>query len=111
MLNTPFCGDMVFPSGALILSNSIYRHHQGLERCGHDPEILHFSQAWVCRYGGTHVNDVGSNFLPGYRSVLYMGIGLAGLGLVIFTAFIFASWRNYRADRNMEQINRHWGNI
>ena len=35
----------------------------------------------------TYVNDDGKDVLKGYRGALYMGVGLAGLGVIIATGF------------------------
>ncbi|KAJ5083072.1 hypothetical protein N7532_012115 [Penicillium argentinense] len=47
----------------------------------------------------THVNDAGRNVLRGYRGALYMGIGLAGIGLIVSICFMLMSWRRYHAEQ------------
>ncbi|KAI9932481.1 hypothetical protein ASPWEDRAFT_22257 [Aspergillus wentii DTO 134E9] len=79
--------DMSFPSGTLILSNSMSRHHQGLAGSLVSTTV-NYSISLGLGFAGTvesHVNDGGNNVLRGYRGALYMGIGLAGLGLMIST--------------------------
>ncbi|KAJ5700827.1 hypothetical protein N7536_003840 [Penicillium majusculum] len=94
--------DMSFPSGTLILSNSMPRHHQGLA-ASLVATTVNYSISLGLGFAGTvetHVNDVGHNVLRGYRGALYMGIGLASLGLVLSICFMFTSWRKYRSNQN-----------
>lgn len=93
--------DMSLPSGTLILSKAMHRHHQGLA-----PSLVattvNYSISLGLGFAGTvesHVNDEGRNVLRGYRGALYMGIGFAGLGLVVSICFMWASWRRYRATK------------
>ncbi|KAJ5730664.1 uncharacterized protein N7483_005172 [Penicillium malachiteum] len=93
--------DMSFPSGTLILSNSMHRHHQGLA-ASLVATTVNYSISLGLGFAGTvetHVNDGGNNVLRGYRGALYMGIGLAGLGLFVSICFMFSSWRRCRAER------------
>ncbi|KAJ5797314.1 uncharacterized protein N7503_006610 [Penicillium pulvis] len=101
-LITPFGMDMSFPSGTLILSNSMHRHHQGLA-ASLVATTVNYSISLGLGFAGTvetHVNDGGKDILQGYRGALYMGIGLAGLGLFISILFMIASWKQYRAKRS-----------
>ena len=89
--------DMSFPSGTLILSNAMHRHHQGLAAYL-VATTVNYSISLGLRFAGTvesHVNDPSRNVMRGYRGALYMGIGLAGLSLAISICFMWASWRRY----------------
>jgi hypothetical protein len=90
---------MSFPSGTLILSNSMPRHHQGLA-ASLVATTVNYSISLGLGFAGTvetHVNAGGREVLRGYHGALYMGIGLAGLGLLISILFMIASWKQYRA--------------
>lgn len=92
---------MSFPSGTLILSNAMPRHHQGLA-ASLVATTVNYSISLGLGFAGTvetHVNDGGRNVLRGYRGALYMGIGLAALGLVLSICFMFTSWRKYRSNQ------------
>ncbi|KAJ5505223.1 hypothetical protein N7453_004180 [Penicillium expansum] len=89
--------DMSFPSGTLILSNSMPHHHQGLA-ASLVVTTVNYSISLGLGFAGTvetHVNEGGHNVLQGYRGALYMGIGLASLGLVLSICFMFTSWRQH----------------
>lgn len=86
---------MSFPSGTLILSNSMPHHHQGLA-ASLVTTTVNYSISLGLGFAGTvesNVNDGGRNVLRGYRGALYLGIGFAGLGLVVSILFMFVSWR------------------
>ena len=92
---------MSFPSGTLILSNAMHRHHQGLA-ASLVATTVNYSISLGLGFAGTvesHVNDAGRNVLRGYRGALYMGIGLAGLGLLVSICFMWASWRRHYAAK------------
>ncbi|KAE8341758.1 hypothetical protein BDV24DRAFT_150881 [Aspergillus arachidicola] len=93
--------DMSFPSGTLILSNSMSHHDQGLA-ASLVTTTVNYSISLGLGFAGTvesNVNDGGRNVLWGYRGALYLGIGLAGLGLVVSILFMFVSWRRSQASR------------
>ncbi|CAI7643587.1 unnamed protein product [Penicillium glandicola] len=94
--------DMSFPSGTLILSNSMPRHHQGLA-ASLVATTVNYSISLGLGFAGTvetHVNEGGQNVLQGYRGALYMGVGLASLGLVLSICFMFTGWRQYRNQKS-----------
>lgn len=39
-----------------------------------------------------HVNEDGKAVLKGYRGALYMGLGLAFLGLVVSSCYLWRTW-------------------
>lgn len=90
--------DMSFPSGTVILSNAMPRQHQGLA-ASLVTTTVNYSISMGLGFAGTvesHVNDGGGNVLKGYRGALYMGVGLAGLGLATSIGFMFVSWQRSR---------------
>lgn len=93
--------DMSFPSGTVILSNAMPKQHQGLA-ASLVTTVVNYSISMGLGFAGTvesHVNDGGKNVLRGYRGALYMGIGLAGLGLVTSLGFMLVSWGRYRKEK------------
>ncbi|KAJ6045218.1 uncharacterized protein N7446_003420 [Penicillium canescens] len=100
-ITTSWGMDMSFPSGTLILSNSMHRHHQGLA-ASLVATTVNYSISLGLGFAGTvetNINDTGHIIIRGYRGALYLGIGLAGLGLVVSICFMFTSWRRYRKDQ------------
>lgn len=94
---------MSFPSGTLILSNSMPRHHQGLA-ASLVTTTVNYSISIGLGLAGTvesNVNDGGRDTLHGYRGALYLGTGLAGLGLVTSVVFNFVTWRRYQWGRSV----------
>lgn len=92
---------MSFPSGTLILSNSMHRHQQGLA-ASLVTTVVNYSISLGLGFAGTvesRVNNGGKDALRGYRGALYLGIGFAGLGLVISVLFMLKDWRRYRQSR------------
>ncbi|KAL5363112.1 MFS general substrate transporter [Aspergillus floccosus] len=90
--------DMSFPSGTLILSNSMPRQHQGLA-ASLVTTTANYSISLGLGFAGTvesNMNEGGRNVLRGYRGALYLGIGFAGLGLVISMLYMLVSWRRHR---------------
>jgi hypothetical protein len=85
---------MSFPSGTLILSNAMPRRHQGLA-ASLVSTVVNYSIALGLGFAGTvevHVNDNGRNVLQGYRGALYLGTGLAGLGVGVSVLYMLLSW-------------------
>ncbi|KAJ5950922.1 Major facilitator superfamily domain general substrate transporter [Penicillium vulpinum] len=90
---TPWGMDMSFPSGTLILSDSMSREHQGLAASLVNT-IVNYSISIGLGLAGTVQSQVdrgGSDTLRGYRGASYMGIGLAGLGVAIASMFFIRS--------------------
>lgn len=88
--------DMSFPSGILILSNSMPRRDQGLAAALVSTTV-NYSISLGLGFAATvesHVNDNGKDVLRGYRGALYMGVGLAGLGVITSSCYMWRTWRN-----------------
>jgi MFS family permease len=85
----PWGMDMSFPSATIILSNSMPRHHQGMA-ASLVTTVVNYSISLGLGFAGTVESRIladGGSTLQGYRSAWYMGIGLAGLGIVVALAF------------------------
>lgn len=92
---------MSFPSGTLILSNSMPRQHQGLA-ASLVTTTVNYSISLGLGFAGTvesNTNRGGSDELRGYRGALYLGIGFAGLGTLVSVLFMGVSWRRYRRQK------------
>ncbi|KAL3484798.1 MFS general substrate transporter [Aspergillus germanicus] len=98
---TPWGMDMSFPSATLILSNAMPRAHQGLA-ASLVTTTVNYSISLGLGFAGTvesRLSDGGRDPLSGYRGALYLGIGLAGLGLIMSVFFMLSHWRGYKKSR------------
>ncbi|KAG0646833.1 Drug resistance [Hyphodiscus hymeniophilus] len=86
---TPWGMDMSFPSATIILSNSMPREHQGMA-ASLVTTVVNYSISLGLGFAGTVQSRIlanGGNTLDGFRSAWYVGIGMAGLGIVVAVAF------------------------
>ncbi|KAH8895937.1 MFS general substrate transporter [Thozetella sp. PMI_491] len=101
MIITPWGMDMSFPAGTLILSNAVEKKHQGVAASLINT-VVNYSISLGLGFAGTietRVNRGGkttADTVQGYRSALYMGIGLAGLGIAVCLCFLFKTYRRRR---------------
>ncbi|KAL8693270.1 MAG: hypothetical protein Q9218_001871 [Villophora microphyllina] len=91
MIVTPWGMDMSFPAGTLILSGAMPREHQGLA-ASLVSTVVNYSISLGLGFAGTVESNVEKGMgemevLKGYRAALYMGIGLAGLGVLVAAIF------------------------
>ena len=97
----PFGMDMSFPAATLILSDAVKKEHQGIAASLVNT-VVNYGISLGVGFAGTvevHVNNGGrteEDLLKGFRGALYLGIGLAGLGLVICLAFLEKEYRRRR---------------
>ena len=90
--------DLSFPAGTLLLSNRMPKEHQGVAASLVNT-IVNYSISLALGIAGTvegHVNHGGKDLLKGYRGAWYLGIGLAGMGLVIAVLYGLSDWRKSR---------------
>jgi len=90
--------DMSFPSGILILSNSMPQQDQGVAGSLVNT-VVNYSISLGLGFAGTverYVNNDNKDVLRGYRGATYLGVGLAGLGTIIATCFLVATWTSSR---------------
>lgn len=93
MLIMPFGMDMSFPAATLILSNAVPKEHQGVGASLVNT-VVNYGIALGVGFAGTvevHVHGKGETMdekLRGFKGALFMGVGLAGLGLVVSLAFL-----------------------
>ncbi|TVY29781.1 Efflux pump [Lachnellula hyalina] len=98
----PWGMDMSFPAATLLLSNAMPRKHQGVAASLVNT-IINYSISLALGFAGTietHVNYGGKDVLRGYRGALYLGIGLAGLGVVLAMFFGLYEHRGSRKNKN-----------
>lgn len=89
----PIGMDCSFPAATLILSNAVQKEHQGIA-ASLVATIVNYSISLSLGFAGTvEMNvspgqDTREHILVGYRSALYVGIGLAGLGVFLSAVFV-----------------------
>lgn len=89
----PFGMDMSFPSASLIIAGTLPPQKQGVAGSLVNT-IINYSVALGLGIAGTvesQVNDEGRDVYAGYRGALFLGTGLAGLGVVLALADILVS--------------------
>lgn len=103
-LITAFGMDMSFPSATIYLSDTIEKSKQGVAASLVNT-MVNYSISLGLGFAATvevHVNHGGETWeqkLQGYRGALYMGTGLAGLGLAVSLAFVA---KTYWDDHKMK---------
>lgn len=104
----PWGMDMSFPASTVLLSNSVERKHQGIA-ASLVTTVVNYSISIGLGFAGTvevHVNNGGKTFndtLKGYRGAMYLGIGIAGLGIVISVLYLVKSTVQQLADGKQNQ--------
>lgn len=81
---TPFGMDMSFPSGSILISDELPPERQGTAGSLVNT-VVNYSIAFGLGLAGTvemKVNHQGSDLEKGFRGALWLGMGLAGLGIV-----------------------------
>ncbi|KAI0173504.1 major facilitator superfamily domain-containing protein [Hypoxylon sp. FL1284] len=101
----PWGMDMSFPAGTIIMSGSLPKQHQGVAASLINT-VVNYSVSLSLGFAGTVEMQVdhgglteSDNLLRGYRGALYLGIGLAGLGLAISIIFALKQTLGDRAER------------
>lgn len=90
----PWGMDSSFPAATLILSNAVSKEHQGVAASLVNT-VVNYGIALGVGFAGiveTNVHSGGHDTLEGrldgYRGGLYMGVGLAGLGVLVSLTFL-----------------------
>ncbi|KAI5197996.1 hypothetical protein E4T39_07022 [Aureobasidium subglaciale] len=81
----PWGMDMSFPSGTILLSNSMPREQQGMAASVVNT-VVNYSISISLGIAGTvdsNINRGGSDIMKGYHGALYLGLGLSGSGLLL----------------------------
>ena len=104
MLVMPFGMDMSFPASTLILSDAVAKRHQGIAASLVNT-VVNYGIALGVGFAGTvevQVNgggDTQEEILQGYRGALYMGTGLAGLGVLVCSSYLVREYLIPRARK------------
>ena len=101
MIVMPFGMDMSFPAATLILSNAVPKRHQGVAASLVNT-VVNYGIALGVGFAGTvevHVQgDPGTSdgVLRGLKGGLYMGMGLAGLGVAVCFLFLIKEFKLFK---------------
>ncbi|RFU27179.1 hypothetical protein B7463_g9159, partial [Scytalidium lignicola] len=90
LLVMPWGMDMSFPAATILLSNAMPKRHQGLAASLVNT-VVNYSISIGLGFAGTiesNLDPDGTQLLKGYRGAYYMGLGLAGGGLIISIFFV-----------------------
>ncbi|KAG0671164.1 hypothetical protein C6P45_001177 [Maudiozyma exigua] len=91
--------DFSFPGSSIILSDELPMEYQGMAGSLVNT-IVNYATSLFLGMGTTvemQINKDGTNTLGGYRSALYLGIGLGGIGFLFsFSYMIEDLWKNHR---------------
>lgn len=92
--------DMSFPAATVILSDAVPREHQGVGASLVNT-VVNYSISIALGFAGTvEYYEADGDQLKGYRSALYVSIGLAGLGVCVAATFLLKSyWVDWRSSK------------
>lgn len=99
----PWGMDMSFPAATIVLSRAMPRRHQGLAASLVNT-FVNYSISIGLGFAGTvesQVNNGGKDILRGYRGAYYMGVGLAGLGVIIALIFWFVEYHRSKVSQEI----------
>ena len=105
ILVMPWGMDMSFPSATIIMSNSVKREHQGVAASLVNT-VVNYSISIGLGIAGTvetRQNNGGLDVLKGYRSAYYVGIGLAGTGVIVAALFVFLTHLDEKKARSEDE--------
>ncbi|KAK9447837.1 YOR378W-like protein [Limtongia smithiae] len=105
---TPFGMDMSFPSGTIILSDSMPHHYQGLA-ASLIGTVVNYSIALGLGIAGSveeNRDPDATKLLVGYRAAWYVAMGLSGFGIVIGIIFAAAGHEDSE-DEIYETVSHH----
>lgn len=100
----PWGMDMSFPAATIVLSRAMPRKHQGLAASLVNT-FVNYSISIGLGFAGTvdsNVNEGGGEVLRGFRGALYMGVGFAGLGVVLALIFCLVERHRSQVSETME---------
>ena len=106
-----FCADFIFTAAAIIATNSVKRCEQGIAG-----SLISTLQLYATSIGlgfaglvEVHTNDHGMDPVRGYRSALYLGMGLAAAALALCAFGVRMpkdtrqGWQREDASPNLQQ--------
>ncbi|EJT42917.1 YMR279C-like protein [Saccharomyces kudriavzevii IFO 1802] len=90
--------DLSFPASSIILSDGLPMQYQGMAGSLVNT-VINYSASLCLGMGATvehQINKSGKNVLEGYRAAVYLGIGLASLGVLISVTYMLETVWNER---------------
>ncbi|CAD6643177.1 BAG_1a_G0042500.mRNA.1.CDS.1 [Saccharomyces cerevisiae] len=99
--------DLSFPASSIILSDGLPMQYQGMAGSLVNT-VINYSASLCLGMGGTvehQINKSGNDLLKGYRAAVYLGVGLASLGVVISVTYMLENlWNRHRKseDKSLE---------
>lgn len=103
--------DMSFPAGTMILSAAFPKHQQGLAG-SLVSTFVNYSVSIGLGFAGTveyyttkGMSDGPEKQIKGMRNAFYMGMGLAGCGVLLGSVFVILQWvQSKRASKENEKV-------
>lgn len=103
--------DMSFPAGTMILSAAFPKHQQGLAG-SLVSTFVNYSISIGLGFAGTveyystrGMEDGLEKHIKGMRNAMYMGVGLAGCGVLLAAVFVILEW--IHKGREVEEAEKH----
>ncbi|CAR21953.1 KLTH0C03806p [Lachancea thermotolerans CBS 6340] len=103
MVILSFGMDLSFPASSIILSDQLPSQYQGMAGSLVNT-MINYSMSLCLGVSGTaerQVNKDGTDLLKGYRAALYVGIGLASVGIFVSGAYAIEDWWTRRRERSV----------
>lgn len=103
MIILSFGMDLSFPASSIILSDQLPSQYQGMAGSLVNT-MINYSMSLCLGVSGTaerQVNKDGTDLLKGYRAALYVGIGLASVGIFVSGAYAIEDWWTRRRERSV----------
>lgn len=106
MIILSFGMDLSFPASSIILSDELPMENQGMAG-SLVSTMINYSMSMCLGIAGTvehQINKNGDDLLKGYRAALYLGIGLASLGVFISALFMLENYLRMRRRNVKEEV-------
>lgn len=106
MIILSFGMDLSFPASSIILSDELPMENQGMAG-SLVSTMINYSMSMCLGIAGTvehQINKNGDDLLKGYRAALYLGIGLASLGVFISALFMLENYLRMRRRNAKEKV-------
>ncbi|KAI5970891.1 hypothetical protein CANMA_000051 [Candida margitis] len=111
LLIQPLGMDGSFPAGVILMSAALPRHQQGIAG-SLVSTFVNYSISIGLGFAGTveyyTTKDKPQNFdttVLGFRNAYRMGMGLAGLGVVVAAIYMFKQLQSRRRDKKMQEFS------
>ncbi|CAI4049117.1 hypothetical protein N7582_004581 [Saccharomyces uvarum] len=98
--------DLSFPASSIILSDGLPMEYQGMAGSLVNT-VINYSASLCLGMGATvehQINKNGKDLLKGYRGAIYLGVGLASLGVLISFTYMLETFWNNRRDRQKDSV-------